>query len=57
MTAIKHGKIVGYQGRGEGRPIYEFTYEGTTRLIAISVGSNGYIVCANPRSVQKEAQK
>lgn len=57
MTALKHGKIVGYQGRGQGRPIYEFTYEGTTRRIAITVASNGYIVGANPRSVQKEVKK
>jgi len=54
MTAIKHGTIVGYQGRGQGRPIYEFTYDGVTRRIAITIGSNGYIVGANPKSVPKE---
>ena len=26
MNALENGKIVGYQGRGTGRPIYEFTY-------------------------------
>lgn len=54
MTAVKYGTIVGYQGRDQGRPIYEFTYEGTTRRIAITIGSNGYIVGANPQSVPKE---
>ena len=56
MTAIKYGTIVGYQGRGKGRPIYEFTYDGVTRRVAITVGSNGYIVGANPKSVPKEAE-
>ena len=56
MSAIKYGTIVGYQGRGQGRPIYEFTYEHTIRRIAITVGSNGYIVGANPKSVPKEAE-
>ena len=49
MTAVKYGVIVGYQGRGTGRPIYEFTYDGTTRRVAITIGSNGYIVGANPK--------
>ena len=56
MTAVKYGTIVDYQGRGQGRPIYEFTYEGTTRRIAITIGSNGYVVGANPKSVPKEAE-
>ncbi|MCR5587501.1 MAG: hypothetical protein K6F77_08210 [Lachnospiraceae bacterium] len=51
MQAVKSGTIVGYQGRGKGRPIYEFIYEGKTRRIAISIGSNGYIVGANPKSI------
>lgn len=54
MHAVKHGKIVGYQGRDKSRPIYEFTYEGKKRRVAITIGSNGYIVGANPRSVPKE---
>ena len=48
MTAVKFGTIVDYQGRGLGRPIYEFTYEGTTRRIAITIGSNGYVVRSVP---------
>lgn len=51
MQAVKSGTIVGYQGRGKGRPIYEFKYEGKTRRVAISIGSNGYIVGANPKSI------
>ena len=27
MTAVKYDTIVDYQGRGQGRPVYEFTYE------------------------------
>ena len=54
MSAVKYGKIIGYQGRGTGRPIYEFEYKGSTRRIAITIGSNGYIVGANPKSVPKE---
>lgn len=56
MTAVKHGVIVGYQGRGHGRPIYEFTYDGIKRRIAITIGSNGYVVGANPKSVPEEAE-
>lgn len=54
MLAVKHGTIVGYQGRTQSRPIFEFTYKGTTRRIAITIGSNGYIVGANPKSTPKE---
>ena len=54
MSAIKYGSVVGYQGRGTGRPIYEFIYEGMTRRIAITIGSNGYVVGANPVSLPKE---
>ena len=54
MSAVKYGRIVGYQGRGQGRPIFEFTYEGITRRIAITIGRNGYIVGANPRSMPME---
>ena len=49
MQAVKSGTIVGYQGRGKGRPIYEFTYEGKTRRVAISSGSIDYSVGANPK--------
>ncbi|WP_178087271.1 DUF637 domain-containing protein [Pseudomonas sp. C27(2019)] len=49
LTALQQDKIVGYQGRGTGRPIYEFDYEGKVHRLAITVGNNGYIVGANFR--------
>jgi filamentous hemagglutinin len=49
LTAVAKGKIIGYQGNGTGRAIYEFEYHGTKYKIAVSVGSNGYIVGANLR--------
>lgn len=48
MTAVTQGRVVGYQGKGTGRAIYEFTYNGRTQHLSISVGSNGFIVGANP---------
>ncbi|KSU20715.1 hypothetical protein M20_1345 [Lactococcus lactis subsp. lactis] len=47
--ALSDGKIIGYQGRGTGRPIYEIFYKGNSYEIGITVGDNGYIVGANPR--------
>jgi len=52
MIAVKTGHIVDYQGKGTGRPIYEFIYDGKLRRVAISIGSNGYIVGANPKSIK-----
>jgi len=49
LTAASKGKIVGYQGKGTGRPIYEITYNGQNYRVAITIGSNGYIVGANPK--------
>ena len=49
MNALENGKIVGYQGRGIGRPIYEFIYNGEIQKIAITVGNNGFVVGANPK--------
>ncbi|TWH78104.1 RHS repeat-associated core domain-containing protein [Sedimentibacter saalensis] len=48
MESLTNGKIVGYQGRGTGRPIYEVTFGGKTYQTAITVGDNGFIVGANP---------
>jgi hypothetical protein len=48
MDAVTQGKVVGYQGRGTGRPIYELDYNGSTQRGAVTVGSNGFIVGANP---------
>lgn len=47
ISGTKTGKT---QGRPPGRPIYEVKYNGTVYNIAITVGSNGFIVGANPAS-------
>ena len=49
LTAVSSGRIVGYQGKGTGRPIYEVDYHGKTYQVAVTIGDNGYIVGANPR--------
>ncbi len=51
MSALKKGEIVGYQGRGTGRPIYEIEYNGKRSRVAITAGNNGFIVGANPSSL------
>jgi hypothetical protein len=48
MQAVTGGNIVGYQGSGTGRPIYQVTINGQPQRIAVTVGSNGFIVGANP---------
>jgi hypothetical protein len=48
LEARTQNKIVGYQGRGTGRPIYEVIVNGHKYYVAITIGSNGYIVGANP---------
>ncbi|ARM71975.1 hypothetical protein LMxysn_0340 [Listeria monocytogenes] len=52
MTALEKGKVVGYQGKGKGRPIYEVIYNGKKHRVAITVGKNGFIVGANPVSIK-----
>jgi hypothetical protein len=47
MRAVTDGKQVGMQGT---RPIYEVMYGGKLLKIAVTVGSNGFIVGANPSS-------
>ncbi len=53
MKAVTDGKIVGYQGSGTGRPIYEAMINGKKYNVAITVGNNGYIVGANLRGSVK----
>uniref|UniRef100_UPI0005760E4F VENN motif pre-toxin domain-containing protein n=1 Tax=Serratia marcescens TaxID=615 RepID=UPI0005760E4F len=53
MKAVTDGKIVGYQGAGAGRPIYETMIDGKKYNIAVTVGSNGYVVGANLRGSVK----
>jgi WXG100 family type VII secretion target len=50
MQAVREGNVVGSQGAPPGRPIYETTYQGQTVRIAVTVGSNGFVVGANPVS-------
>jgi hypothetical protein len=45
--ALSDGKVIGYQGSDTGRPIYEIMYNGVERHVAITVGSNGFVVGAN----------
>jgi filamentous hemagglutinin len=53
MKAVSEGKLVGYQGSGAGRPIYELTINGQPQRIAVTVGDNGFVVGANPRGSVK----
>ncbi|MFF8472258.1 ricin-type beta-trefoil lectin domain protein [Streptomyces sp. NPDC015414] len=45
--ALEDAKIVGYQGSGAGRPIFETVYNNKVRRVAISVGKDGYVIGAN----------
>jgi hypothetical protein len=45
FTAVTTGRVVGTQ---RTRPIYEVVFEGQLYKLAVSVGSNGFIVGANP---------
>ncbi|MGW7052530.1 polymorphic toxin-type HINT domain-containing protein [Streptomyces sp. NPDC054887] len=51
MQAATKGKKVGTQGKGDGRPIYEVEFKGQKRRVAVTVGNNGFVVGANPKSV------
>lgn len=53
MQAATQGKLVGYQGVGTGRPIYEITINGQPQRIAVTTGNNGFIVGANPAGGMK----
>jgi len=48
-SAITKGKVIGHQGMGTGRPIYEVLFAGTLRSVAITVSGNGYVVGMNLR--------
>ncbi|MGL5853036.1 MAG: hypothetical protein ACRCZD_19835 [Phycicoccus sp.] len=49
--AVTEGKYTGHlQGRPPGRPIYELYFQGRVHYVAVSVGDNGFIVGASPRS-------
>lgn len=53
LEAVYQGNIVGTQGKRNPRTVYEFVYNGVTQRIAVQVGSNGYIVGANPKSIKE----
>ncbi|MDU9026277.1 DUF637 domain-containing protein [Pseudomonas corrugata] len=53
MRAVSEGKLIGYQGSGGGRPVYELDINGKPQRIAVTVGSNGFVVGANPRGSVK----
>ena len=40
MQAVTEGKLVGYQGAGTGRPIYEITINGQPQRIAVPTSTN-----------------
>jgi hypothetical protein len=48
VTAATRGEVVGSQGAPPGRPIYQFVYNGKAYKLAVTVGSNGFVVGANP---------
>lgn len=50
MKALTDGTVVGVNGSA---PVYEIVHNGVTQHIAVGVGSNGYVVRANPVSTWK----
>ena len=48
ISAVVNGKIIGTTATDQ--PIYEVKINGETNFIAVTVGSNGFIVGANPVS-------
>ncbi|EHR63701.1 hypothetical protein [Saccharomonospora cyanea] len=47
-----------YQGvSGSNRNVYEISYRGKSRRIAVTVGNNGYIVGANPVRIKREPKQ
>lgn len=54
LEAIYQSNITGTQGKRNPRTVYDFIYEGLKHRIAIQVGSNGYIVSANSKSIRED---
>lgn len=50
MSALERGEVVGADGSVN---VYRITYNGVERNIAVGVGSNGFVVRANPVSSWK----
>lgn len=53
FDAVTKGTRVGQQGTRAGRDIIEVVYNGEVKHIAVSTGSNGFIVGANPVSLSR----
>jgi filamentous hemagglutinin len=54
LEAVYQDNIIGTQGkRTPPRSVYEFVYNGKTQRIAVQVGSNGYVVSANTKSMKE----
>ncbi len=49
MRAATEGRVVGHQGSGTGRPIYEFDWNGEPHRVAVTRSPEGFIVGANYR--------
>jgi len=47
QEAVTNGTRIGSQGKGSGRAIYEVLFHGKLIKVAITIGSNGFIVGAN----------
>jgi hypothetical protein len=50
MDTLTNGRRVGVQGNRGDRIIYEYIFNGETKYMSITVGSNGFVVGANPVS-------
>lgn len=50
MSALERGKVVGINGSAN---VYRITHNGVEQNIAVGVGSNGFVVRANPVSSWK----
>jgi filamentous hemagglutinin len=50
MNALERGEVVGTNGSAN---VYRITYNGVEKNIAVGVGSNGFVVRANPVSSWK----
>ncbi|MDZ8106410.1 MAG: hypothetical protein RM338_12425 [Nostoc sp. DedQUE12a] len=50
IAAVTQGRVIGFQGRRKTRTVYEVSFNEKTQYIAVTVGDNGYIVGANPRT-------
>lgn len=45
--------MVGFQGEYKTRTVYKYVYGNKTFYVAVTIGSNGYIVGANPTTEDK----